>query len=330
MSHSETTNGIWTQEFVYRNSLTGKSEDFLVERVSSLQQGFDSDSQRCFPIAIHNLTTFALEQGIVGAVSISQSTAVATPFGSVPTIHNVQLNVIIKTPLLKNLLELIKRNTHNGSVESSSFWLEFLKLFDSNIGIIFNSKFDNLFNNLPEIGFNKISLIVFNPFKLLFSVQRLKQRSPFYNFSSLNPNLLSKICLVENFAIRRDDAESKIFGVGINSHNILSLWNFLLFRQVSNNLQIGSQPKSLAYPTTLNQILKSLIIPILFDWNSNSISWIQSEFNKEISLGLESLAVPRNVEFDSQTVNLIGFLSPYLPFDIANYLRIKRGVLFDN
>jgi hypothetical protein len=53
-----TTNGIWTQEPVYRDSSAGKSEEFLVEGVSSLQQGFDSYSQATLSIGIDDLTTF--------------------------------------------------------------------------------------------------------------------------------------------------------------------------------------------------------------------------------------------------------------------------------
>jgi hypothetical protein len=328
---TQITNDIWTQEFVYRNSLTGKSEDFLVERVSSLQQGFDSDSQRGFPIAIHDLTTFfAFEQGIVGTVSVPNSTAVRTPFGSVPTIDYAQSNVVIEAPLLKNLSELIKRNTHNGSVEPFAFGLESLKLLDGNIGVESGSDFNNFSDNLTEICFDKISFLMLQYFKFLNSIQRLKQCSPFHNLLSLYPDMLPKISLIQNFSLWGNHTDSKMFGIDIDSKDVLSLLDVLFLGKIGNNLQIRSQPKSFTYPTILNQVLKSLVVPILLDGNWNGLPWKDSKLDEEISLSFKSPAVSGNVKLDSQTINLIGFLSPNLSFQITDNLRVEGGILLDN
>jgi hypothetical protein len=332
---TQITNRIWTQESAYRDlSLGNLDRNIWVGDMFPLQERFDSDSQTTFPIRIDYLSAFALEQRIVGTMSISQSTAMATPFRSVPTIHNVQFDVIIKASLFKNLFEFIKRNSYNSFVSSSTDGLESFKFFNSNVGIELESKFDNYSNRLPEICIDKISFIIFNSFKILPCFDRtsvsieLKFCSPFHNLFSLNPNMLSKISLVKNLTFWGNYADGKPLSIDINTHNIFSLLDFLFFGEIGDNLQISSQTKGLAYPTVFNQISKSLIIPILFDWNSNSISWIQPKFNKEISLGLESLAVSRNIELDGQTINSIGFLLPSITNERANNLNIEGGVSF--
>jgi len=102
---------IGTQKCVYRHSPVGKLEkrDCGIV-ISPLQQGFNSNSKACLSITINYLPTIrAFEYGIIATpVSISQSTAMATPFACMPTIHNVEINSLIKTSLLKNLFKLIK------------------------------------------------------------------------------------------------------------------------------------------------------------------------------------------------------------------------------
>jgi len=328
---TQINNGIWTNEVVYRTSPLGNLDrNIWIGDMSPLQEGFDSDSKACFSVAIDNLTTFALEQRIVGTMSISQSTAMATPFGSMPTIDNIQFDIIIKTSLFKNLLKFIKRNSHNILIEPSTFWFESFQFFGRNISIISDSKIDNFSNNLSKIGIDKIPFIISNSFKLLFGIQGLEFCSPFHYIFSHNPGLLSKIGLIENFPFWRDDADSKMFGIDINSKNILSLLDFFFLRKISYKLQIFGQPECFANPTIINQGLESLIVPILLDWNSNPISWIQSQSNEEIRLGIESLAVSRDVEFNGQTIDFIGFLLPSITDKTTSNLNIKRGVMFAN
>ena len=326
-----TTNGIWTNEVVYKNLSSGKSEDFLVERVSSLQEGFDSDSQRGFPVRIDDLTTlFTFEQRIVRAVPFSQSTAVAAPFTCMVGINNVQADIVVEASLLKNLPELIKRNAHNSFVEPSSLGFGSFKLLDGNVGTKPICDFDDFPDDLTEIGLDKISFFVLQYFQLLDGIQGLKPGFPFHQFLSLSPDMLSKIGLIEDSAFWRNHANSEVFGIHIDSHDVFSLRNFLVLRKISDNLWASSQTECLACPSVFNQAPESLIVSVLFDWNSNPVSRIYSKLNEEIGFCAESLAVSRYVELDCQSINIVGFLSPHLPFDIANYLRIKRGVLFDN
>jgi hypothetical protein len=97
---------IGTQKSVCGDSPAGKLEKFKGGTLKSLplQQGFYSDGKRSFPIAIHDLSTFwTFKEGIVGTMPVAHNTAVSTPFGSVPTIRNIESNSFIKTPALTRL-----------------------------------------------------------------------------------------------------------------------------------------------------------------------------------------------------------------------------------
>jgi len=104
-------------------------------------------------------------------MSSSQSTAVATPFGSVPTIHNIQMNMIIKASLFKNLLTFIEWYPHNFSISFSSKRFEFLEFLNRNISIIFDSKFNDFTNHLSEICFDKIPFIIPDFIEFPFIIQ---------------------------------------------------------------------------------------------------------------------------------------------------------------
>lgn len=324
---TQITKRIWTNEVVYRTSPLGNLDrTTCVSGIFPLQEGFDSDSQRRFSIGIDNLTAFAFEQGIVGAMPISQSTAMATPFGSMPTIHDVQSDVVIKASLLENLPEFIKRNAHNSPVEPSALSLESLKLLDGYAGIESVSDFNDFSDHLSEIGLDKISFPMFQYFEFLFGIQRLESCPSLNKLFPSNPNVLSKISLIQNLSFWRNHADSKMLGIYINSHDVFSLLDFLLLGYVCNNLQVFSQTESFAYPTAFNQILESLVVSVAPDGNGNSVSWIQSKFNKEIGLCIEGLAVSWNVELDCQPVNFISFLSPSIPNQTASDLNVERGV----
>ena len=52
---TQTNNSIWTQELGYSNLSLGNLDRniFRIEDMFPLQEGFDSDSKTCFPIAIN-------------------------------------------------------------------------------------------------------------------------------------------------------------------------------------------------------------------------------------------------------------------------------------
>jgi hypothetical protein len=295
-----------------------------------LQKGFDSDSKACLPVGIDDLTAFAFEQRIVGTVPAPDSTAVGTPFGRVPTIYDVQANIVIEASLLKNLPELEKRNAHNSPVEPLSLCIESPKFLDVDVGIEPICNLDYFPDNLSKICFDKVTFIAPNPFELPNGIQGLKHRSSFHNLLSSDPDTLSKIGLIKDFALCTDDGNGEMLGIDINSQDVLPLWDFLLFGKVCYNLQIGGQTECLTSPTIANKTLKSLIVSILFDWDGNPVPWISSKFNEEIGFRAEGLAVARDVEFDGQPINTVGFLSPRITNQTASDLNVKRGVLLAN
>jgi hypothetical protein len=328
--HSTTQTIIGTQESVYRDSSIGNLDrNIWVRDRHPLQQGFDSNSQARFSIGIDYLSAFAFEQRIIGGImSIPNSTAVGTPFARVPTTHDVQTNIIIKAPLLKNLFKLIERDSHNGLIESLAFGIESLEFFNTNVSIIFSCNLDYFSDDLAEIGLDKIPFSVPQSFQLFGGVEGLKQGSSVHNLFSLSPNALSEISLVQDFALWRNNADSEVFCVNINAENVLSLPDFFFFGQISNDLKVGSQAKGLAYPTILNQILKSLIVPVLLNWNCDSFSRIHSKVNKELGLCAECFAVSGNVKLDSQSFDFISFLFPSVTNKGTSDLNIKRGIGF--
>ena len=114
--HSTETNAvIGTQKSVYRDSPIGKLErDFGNMRVPR-QQGFHGDSQACFSVAVHDLSTSALEKRVIaGSVSaLRHSTAVAAPFTGVISVHGRENNVLVEAAAFKVLLEAENRHPHD-------------------------------------------------------------------------------------------------------------------------------------------------------------------------------------------------------------------------
>jgi len=298
--------------------------------LSPHQQGFDGDSQTCLSIGINYLSAFAFEQGVIGIMSFPNSTAAGTPFARMPIIHAIQQNIIIEAPLLKDLFELVKRNTHNGSVESLSSRLEFFESFDGNVSIKPLGDSDYLLDDLPQISSDEIPLIILNPFEFLFRANGLEFCPSLHYLLSLNPDVLSEIGLIENLAIGRNNANGKMFGININAENVPSLFDFFFFGQISNDLKVGSQAKGLANPPIFNQILKSPIVPVLLNRNCNSFFRIQTKTNEEIGLCAECFAVSGNIKFDSNRFDFLAFASDYIPFNIADNLTIKGGIFLAN
>jgi len=326
---------IGTQECVYRHSPVGKLEkrDCGIV-ISPLQQGFYSDSKTCFPITINYLPTFwAFEYGIVGTMPISQSTAMATPFACMPTIHNVEINPFIKTSLLKNLFKLIKWNTHNFLIRFFIKRFKSFQILDSNISVISKSHICDFFNNFPKPVFNKIPFLSLQSFKGLpcpmtaFISKRLKFTSSFHNLFSFYPNILPKIGLLKNLSFGSNNRYSKTFSININSKNVRSFWkSHIFFREIGNNLSIRCKTIGFALPAIIKQRHISFIVPVLLDRDSNSLSWIHSQFNKEICFSSEGFAISWNIKFNSNVIQFITFRPDNIPFNITNNLRIKGGV----
>lgn len=321
------TTFIGTHESVYGDSLAGKLEEFGLVRTMNipLQQGFDSDSQACLSVGIDYLSTLAFEHGIVGTMPFANSTAVTTPFACMPTIHNIQTNMIVKTSLFKDAFEFEEWDTHNGSVEPLTFWIEFFEFFNSNISIVFDSKIDDFLDNLTEIGLDEIPFLVPQYFQLLFGFQGLEQSSPFHEFFTLCPYMLTKIGLIEYSAFWGNYAHSEMFGIDVDSENIFSMFDFIFFGQISNNPQVFGQPECFAYPTTINKGTEPLIVSILFDGNCYPVSRICPKLNKEVGFCLECFAVSGDVELDGQPIDIVRFLSPSISYETAPYLNIEGG-----
>jgi hypothetical protein len=292
-----------------------------------LQQGFDSDSEACLPVTIdHLITFFASEQRIVGIMSFPDSTAVGTPFRCMPAINYVQSNIIIEASLFEDASENVKRDSHSFPVEILPLSIESFELFDSNVRIESFGNPDYFGDHLTEIGLDKIPLGSPERFQLLSGLQGLKNSPSFHDFLTPCPNVLTEIGLKQNLSIWSNNADSEMLGVDINAEDILMLGNLLIFGQISDNLSVTNQSVSLAIPSISNQRTVSLPVTVLLDGNSEPLPRIYSQFNKKIGLRAESLAVTGNVEFDSNSIDILSFAFPDVPFQIANHLTIKWGV----
>lgn len=322
------TNFIGTDESAYGDSDTGNldTKSIWVRDMHPLQHRFDSNSQTGFSIGIDNLTTLASEQGIIGRMSIPDSTAAGTPFGSVPTINFVQNNIIIKTSLFKNLLEFKEWNPHDCSICSSSDRFEFFELLNSDVRIESLCYLNDLSNGLPKGCLDEVRFIISHLHQFFGCSNGLQFCSPFHHLLSSCPDMPSKICLIENFSVRRQNRDCNMFGIYINSEYILPRSNLLLFGEIRNDLTIGSQSKCLADPSVSNERIETLKIPILSDRNCDSVSWINPKFDKKFTFGIKCFTISRNIEFDSNGSKIISFLFPSLTNERTDNLNIEGGV----
>jgi len=327
MHRNNTNVFIGTHESVYRDSPIGNLKTSLVRIMLSLQQGFEGNSQTRLSIGVDYLpTVFAAEQGIVGGMSFPNSTAVGAPFACVPTINHVQRNRIVKTTLLKDGFEPCERNTHGGSIESFSFGFEFGKVFKGNFSIKFPCEFDNLPNYLPQIGFYKIAFCGFELGKFSFGFEGLQDCPASHELLPSCPDVLSKIGLIENLAGWREDGNGKMLGIDVDSKDVLSGQNFTFLGEISNDLPIWQQPISFANPAIRNQSGVSLEVPVLFDWNCNSLARHNAKFNKEVGFCREGFAVAGNVELDADALDGFGIFAPSVPYEGADNLNIEGGL----
>jgi len=258
-------------------------------------------------------------------MTFPDSTAAGTPFARVPAIHNVQMNMIVEAPLLKDLPELVEWDTHDGLVESLAFGIEPPELLDGNVCVVSVGDSYDFPDHLSEIGFDKVVLPVSCMPEFSGSFQGLEQSLPFHEILPLCPDVPSEISLVENLAFRGNYADGEMLGIDINPENILPGRDFGLFGQVCHNPQSFGQPECLAGPAVLDEGLKSLVVPVLLDWNGYPVARIHSKLNEEVGLGFECLAVSGDIELDRQPVGLVCFLPPSVPDKGASDLNIAGG-----
>lgn len=304
----------------------------MVSSTSPLQQGFYGNIEACLPIGVHfNSAFFASEQGIVSTVmSLPNSTAVGTELACMPRINDVQRNILVKAPLFKVLLEGKERNTHNLTIESFPFGAESFKVLNRNICIISQSHLSNLSDNFAYSVLHKVMLISFESSKRLLSIVAshvgimLQNRLSLKDFLPLNPNIISKIILMQNLSFRRDNRNSKAFAVYIHSKDIPSGRQFnILLGKVSDDLQIRSQAIGLACPSILEKVGISLEVAVLNNGNRDGILRKDAEPDKRHT-EVKGFGVARNIEFQGSILSF-ALASPSRTFNIADNLRIKRG-----
>jgi len=316
---------------VYKTTPIGNLEDFMVSNMLPLQQAFQCNILTCISIGIdYNSAFLTSEQGIIcTTVSLTNSTAVVAELGSMPRIQNVKYDTLVKTTGSKNLLKLEEGHPHYNLVEPLSFGFKSLKILNCYIGIELQGKVCYLLNYLTKVGVNEIPFTSLKPSQRGEIVGTLHHGAPSHYFLSLDPDIHSKVILVQNIAFARKDRNRNAFSVEVDSHDILLWRQFnLFFGKICNNLKIAGQTISLAYPSTLQKVRISLPIAILFDRNSNPISWVNSKFDKVEIFGRESLAVARDIELYSNP-SCFAFASPNHSFKIADNLSIERCILFN-
>lgn len=326
---------ILTQKPVYWDLPAGKLEKNSLVRTMLFphQQGFESDSKACLPIAIDYLPTFAFEQGIVAAVPFANSTAVATPFAGVVGINNFKRNIFIKASAFKQLLELAERHSHNFFVEVFSFSGKSFKFFNANISIKLESHTGNFLDSLTKPVFNKIRFFVLEPCKAFsgslasFVGKRLQSFFSFKNLFSFYPNVFAKVSLFQNLSFRGKDRNGKTLAIGIHSKNVFLLrQNSFFFGEISDNLPVSSKPIGFTLPSVCNKRGIPLKVPVLLNGNSQTFSGIHSKFNEEVGFCFKDLTVAGDIELDSNLFNDSPFTPDNISFNITNNLGAERGV----
>lgn len=322
---------IGAHESVYRDSPGGKLEKNRIVETMSLphHKGFYCNSETGFSIAIDDLITFLTSKdSIIGRMPLTHSTAVGTPFRGMPTIHNLQRNIVVKTSGRKNLPECKKWNSHHGFIEFSAFGFKSFKVFDSNFGIESLGYFDNLFSHLSQISPDEILLTGSEGSEFLFILEGLQQGPSFQDSLASFVDVFSEISLIKDFAIWRNNRNGKMFCINIDPQNIWSIRNFLVFGKISDNLAVGSKTIGLAYPAFRKKSGISFPASIFLDWNRNSLPGVKSKLHKIKRLCFECRGSPWNVAFDGDIFDAISLGLADLPFNITDNLRTKRGGFF--
>ena len=331
-----TNNVIRTKESIYWDSPIGKSEVFLVERMSSLQKGFYGDCQTCLSVAVCDKSAFlASEQGVVATVmSFPNSTAVGTPFTRMIAVHDVKCNVLVKASANEILFEGKERDSHNFTIEVLSLGTESFEVLNRNISIIFDGGIGNIPDNLANPILHEIGLIIpefsqFQPCLFASSICiMLESATPFkYSFAS-SPDVLSKILLGQDLPFGVNHGNRKAFAIYVDSNSIgFGNRKDILFIQIGDNLQTGGQSIGLASPSIFEKCVISLPVAIFDDWDGNRISWIESKFDKIHRFGGKGLAIARHIKLYSNSLGDT-LASPNRTFKFTDNLDIERGVGF--
>ena len=145
------------------------------------------------------------------------------------------------------------------------------------------------------------------------------------------PDLLTEIALLQYVTFWCENGIGKILVVDVHCKYILLFWLWLRYfilplGEISAYLKRWCQTKGLADPSFLEQSLESNKIQILLDWNRGSISRIHPKLDKEeTSLGLECLAVSRDIELDSCSLDMLTFLllAPDRADNVAHRLNVE-------
>jgi hypothetical protein len=134
--------------------------------------------------------------------------------------------------------------------------------------------------------------------------------------------------LLEDSTFRTQDADCEALAVHINANNVSAGSYDCFFTQEGDYLPVRGESIGLTNPTSLNQGVVSLEVPVLTDWNGNRFSSVGDELDEPEVLGLKGLAVPRHVKLDCDVLENSSFSSDYAPFDVADYLTSEGGGFF--
>jgi len=329
----EQTNFIPTQKPVYWG-LPAEKLGMPVEGTLPLQLGFYGNSKAGLPVTIHFKTASAPEQRIVAfAMSVSNSTAAGTPFGCVIRVKNVKFNPIIKAPACKCFSEFVERQPENFPVEIPALAAESPESLDCNSGVIFpgNGDYlpDDFANPVPdEIGFFGLQEQKASPGPATPLVgKRPQSGSPLHDILPSGPDVFSEVELLEDFSVAGQNCNRETLTVYIYPYDVISRFRDAFFAEIGHNLQAGGNAISFASPARCKERRIALVRPVFLDRNCNSLPGLQTELDKTPGFSSEMFTVPGNIEFDGQLFDRFTIDLNYVPFNIANDLRIEVGGL---
>ena len=181
MLHSNRqTTFIGRQKVVYKTLPIGNL-GIRVEGMFPLQQGFYGDVLACISVGVHQDSALGSEQGIVSTVmSLPNSTAVGAVFGRMPTVHNIQRNVVVETTRGKNLPELEERDSHHRLVELPALSFESFEVLNGDVSIEPDGEVHNLPDHLAEVGLDEILFSCTQSLQESIGTEGLQSGTPFH------------------------------------------------------------------------------------------------------------------------------------------------------
>jgi hypothetical protein len=295
-------------------------------------QRFDSDSQTSLSITVHNLSAFTLEQSIVAStMTFTHSTAVSTPFTCMVGVDGCESDILVEASGFHGSFEEQDRHPQNLFIESSALGTESFKVLNGDVSIILDGKVCDVSDNLACPILDEVLLVSselsesLRGFMASFVCEASKLVSSCHNTLTLNPNVLAKVELLQDFAIGSENTHRIAFAVDINADYISSS-GYLSLRtiQEGNNLTISSQSIGLASPPNSKQVFVSLPVTVLSERNSYTLFGFDAQLNKVIAEG-ECSGISRDIEFDSDALQDMPFTSNNSTLNITNHLAIKGG-----